>query len=44
MTACDLLTQWVINVDCVSICVAVVRPRQGLLTAGRLYAPTAAAT
>ena len=41
MTACDLLTQWSINVDCVTVCVAVVRQLHGLLTAGRLYTPTA---
>jgi len=37
MTAWDLLSQWSINVDCVTICVAVVRQLHGLLTAGRLY-------
>jgi len=41
MTACDLLTQWSINVDCVTVCVAVVRQLHGLLNAGRLYTPTA---
>jgi len=41
MTACDLLAQWSINVDCVTVCVAVVRQLHGLLTAGRLYTPTA---
>jgi len=41
MTAFDLLTQWSINVDRVTVCVAVVRQLHGLLTVGRLYMPTA---
>jgi len=41
MTAQDLPTQWSIKVDCVTLCVAVVRQLHGLLTAGRLYMPTA---
>jgi len=41
MTAQDLLTQWSIKVDCVTVCVAVVRQLHGLLTAGRLDTPTA---
>jgi len=41
MTACDLLTQWSINVDCVTVRVTVVLQLHGLLTAGRLYTRTA---
>jgi len=44
MTACDLLTQWSIHVDCVAVRVAVVHQLHGLLTAGRFYTPTAKAT
>jgi len=36
MTAKDLLTQWSINVDCVTVC-----QLHGLLTEGRSYTPTA---
>jgi len=37
----DLLTQWSINVHCLTACVAVIRQLHGLLTAGRVYSPTA---
>jgi len=44
MTASDFLTQWSTSVQGVTVCVAVLRQLHGLLTAGRLYTPTASAT